>query len=148
MGDSARDFLTKRAPFYMAGAALLIVFVVPPLLEKDLYDILPELDESDQPMLEQILEYTGPNDTGISMFEAISDKIESEWSGSNVYDHHSTTVQVAVMPTSIDTYRVTLDFESQGDRLIYDWELDSATGTIRGNNDITKDAVDRVNFYD
>ena len=149
MGEKGRQFLARRAPFYLAGAALLVVLVVPGILEKDLYDIIPDtLEEDERAILEYVLEYTGPNDTGMDMAEAVSSKIEAEWPGSNPYDHHSTRVMVAVMGTSIDAYRVTLDFESQGERLYYDWDVDTAAGIIRGNNDITKDAVDMVDFYD
>ena len=56
--------------------------------------------------------------------------------------------QSPVMPTSVDTYRVTLDFESQGERLYFDWDVDTAAGAGRGNNDITKDVIDVVDFYD
>lgn len=149
MGERARDFLVKRAPFYLAGVALIIVFVVPPILEKDLEDVIPMMqDERDQEILEYVLGYTGPNETGIDVAGAISAKIESEYPDGNAYDHRSTTVQVAVMPTSVDTYRVTLDFESQGERLYFDWDIDTAAGQVRGNNDITKDVIDVVDFYD
>ena len=147
MGEKGRDFLVKRAPFYLAGAALLAVFVIPAMLEKDIMDMIPEtLTEDERHILDRILEYTGPNDTGMDVAEAISAKIESEWPGA--YDHRSTTLGVAIMATSMDTYRVTLDFESQGGRLLYDWKVDMAGGQIRGNNDITKDAMDMVDFYD
>lgn len=149
MGERARDFLVKRAPFYLAGVALIIVFVVPPMLEKDLEDVVPVMqDERDQEILEWVLGYTGPNDTGMDVAGAISAKIESEYPDGSAYDHRSTTVQVAVMPTSVDTYRVTLDFESQGNRLYFDWGVDTAAGQVRGNNDITKDVIDVVDFYD
>lgn len=141
-----KDFLMKRAPFYLAGAALFVVFVVPPLFDKGLEDIIPYPEGPELEVLNQVLEHRGPNDTGIDMIDAISAKIESEYP-SDVYGHRSTTVEVAVVATSIDTYRVTLEFESNGERLFYDWDVDSS-GNIRGNNDVTKDAVDMVNFYD
>lgn len=141
-----RAFLVKRAPFYMAGMALFLVFVVPPILEKGLEDIIEYPPGSEGEVLKQVLEYTGPNDTGINIIDAITTKIKAEYS-SGVYSHRSTNIEVAVLPTSTDTYRVTLEFESQGERLFYDWNVQS-DGNIRGNNDITKDAVDMVNFYD
>ena len=149
MGERGRDFLIKRAPFYLAGAALLIVFVVPPMLEEDLEDIMPSMqEEREEEILRQVLGYTGPNDTGIDIMDAISSKIESTYPDADVYGHRSTTLQVGVMATSMDTYRVTLEFESRGDRLYYDWEVNVAEGGIIGNNDISKDALDMVNFYD
>ena len=149
MGERARDFLVKRAPFYLAGVALLIVFVVPPMLEKDLEDVIPIMqDERDQEILERVLQYAGPNETGIDVADAVSTKIESKYTDENAYGHRSTIVRADVEPTRVDTYRVTLDFESQGDGLHFDWEIDTATGQVRGNNDITKDVVDMVDFYD
>ena len=147
MAERGKEFLKKRAPFYLAGAAILIVLVVPGILEKSLEDVIPYPEGEDRIVLDYILEYTGPNDTGLSMMDALSSKIESEFSGA-VYGHRATEVMVDVLATGTDTYRVTLDFQSQGGRLLYDWEVDMAGGQIRGNNDITKDAVDMVNFYD
>ncbi len=143
-----RDFLTKRAPFYLAGITLLAVFVVPGLLEKDLRDTIPDtLNAGDMDILERVLRYDGMDGSGINVEEAISDRIVTAFPDGNVFDHRSTAVRVEVMSTSIDEYRVMLDFESRGDGLSFDWSMD-AEGMVQGNNDLTKDVMDVVNFYD
>lgn len=149
MGSSGTTkFLKKRAPFYMAGAALLIVFVVPEITKSGMDDVIPwdTLDAPDRGVLERVLGYTGPNDTGISIKEAVAKKIESRYPQGNVYDHPSTNVLVAVTPAGAGAYVVAMDFQSYDDDLSFVWEVDGET--LRGSNDVSKDVVDLVNFFD
>ena len=147
--SETKKFLKKRAPFYIAGVTLLLVFVVPEITKSSLQDIIPDtLNAEERMVLDRVLSYTGPNDTGWSIKDAVSEKIEKEYPDGNVYDHRSTTSDVTVVGTSADSYRVVLNFESSGRALVFDWDVNTQTGEIRGNNDVAKDTVDRVNFDD
>lgn len=147
--SETKKFLRKRAPFYIAGATLLLVFVVPEVTKSSLQDIIPDtLDAEERTALDRVLSYTGPNDTGWSIKDVVSDKIEEEYPDGNVYDHRSTTLDVVVTDTGAGSYRVVLNFESSGRALVFDWDVNVQTGEIRGNNGVAKDMVDLVNFYD
>ena len=153
MGDpkesEAKKFLRKRAPFYIAGLTLLLVFVVPEITKGGLQDIIPDtLSAEERVVLDHVLRYTGPNDTGLSMEDAITQKIKSAYPDGNVFDHRSTALDAAVMGTSTESYRVVLNFESYDRDFAFDWNVNVDTGQIQGNNDVSKDVVDLVNFYD
>lgn len=154
MGDhpkesEAKKFLRKRAPFYIAGLTILLVFVVPEITKGGLQDIIPDtLSAEERVVLDRLLSYAGPNDSGLSVEGAITDKIKSAYPDGNVFDHRSTTLDAAVMGTDTDSYRVVLDFESYDRGFSFDWDMNMSTGQIRGNNDVSKDVADLVNFYD
>ena len=127
----------------------MLVFVVPEVTKSSLQDIIPDtLDAEERTALDRVLSYTGPNDTGWSIKDVVSDKIEEEYPDGNVYDHRSTTLDVVVTDTGAGSYRVVLNFESSGRALVFDWDVNMQTGEIRGNNGVAKDMVDLVNFYD
>lgn len=151
MGDFGR-FLRKRAPFYIAGMAIVVIFVIPALTQEEfadtIHDALGDLSPQEMIVLDYVLAYTGGDDTGINLRDAASDIITADYPEDNVFAHRSTTLYIAVLPISIDMYRVTLDFESHNGQHYFDWEVDMDTGVIKGNNNISKDALDVVNFYD
>lgn len=152
MGDHPKEsetkkFLRKRAPFYIAGLTILLVFVVPEITKGGLQDIIPDtLSAEERVVLDRLLSYTGPNDSGPSMEGAITDKIKSAYPDGDVFKHRDTTLDVVVMGTGIESYRVMLNFESYDRDFSFDWDMDMSTGQIRGNNDVSKDMVDSVNF--
>ena len=153
MGDpkesETKKFLRKRAPFYIAGLTLLLVFVVPEITKGGLQDIIPDtLSAEERVVLDHVLRYAGPNDTGLSMEDAITQKIKSAYPDGNVFEHRSTTLDAVVMGTSTESYRVILNFESYDRGFAFDWDVNVDTGQIQGNNDVSKDVVDLVNFYD
>lgn len=142
-------FLKKRAPFYMAAGALLVVFVVPALTEKGLEDIIPDtLEAQERIVLDYVLKYDGGDGSGINMLQAVTDKIKEDYPDGNVFGHRSTTLDATVSTISTDTYRIILDFKSYDNPLYFDWEVDMDMGTVRGGNNISKDVVDVVDFYD
>ena len=152
MGDhkesETRKFLKKRAPFYLAGITILAVFVVPGMLEKNLTDMIPDtLSVEEREVLNRMLQYDGGDGSGIDMKDALTDKIKLSYADENIFEHGTTAMHVEVLNTSIDTYRILLEFEARGELLSFDWSLDQM-GVIQGNNDLSKDIVDSVNFYD
>lgn len=149
MGDG-KKFLRTRAPFYMAGAALLLVFVVPEITKSGLEDVIPydALGQEEARVLEEALSYTGPNDTGISLQDAVSERIKEEHSGGNVFDHRSTALEAAVEDLGGGAHRITLDFESRDGELFFDFNMNANDGVVTGNNNLSKDVVDLVYYYD
>lgn len=151
MGEFSK-FLQKRAPFYIAALAIVIIFIVPALTAKDFEDTIEEsltdISAQERIVLEYMLDYTGGDDSGIDLRDATSDMITDDYPDGNVFEHRSTTLHIAVMPISIDIYRVIMDFESYNGQHYFDWEINMDAGDIKGNNNISKDVLDVVNFYD
>lgn len=144
-----KKFVKKRAPIYLAVAALIVVFVIPELTKKDLQSYFPEnLAVQEREALDFLMGYRGPDGGGLSMMEAVSGKIGEEYPGENIYDNKKTSIDVMVSRTDAGSYQVLLDFESYKGKTSYSWDVDVDTGKIKANNPKSKHAVDLVNFYD
>ncbi|MYB47176.1 MAG: hypothetical protein F4W68_00345 [Cenarchaeum sp. SB0661_bin_35] len=149
MGGDGKKFLKTRAPFYLAGVTILAVFIIPNMLAVELRDIIPEtLSPDEMEVLQSVFDYTGPNDTGINVYEAISERVVERYPDGNVYEHHSTILHAIVTNTGGGLYRVVLDFESQSDELYFDMNINVTDGEVTGNNNLSKDVIDLVYYYD
>jgi hypothetical protein len=144
-----KKFLKKRAPLYLGAIALIIIFVVPELTKSNLESSFPEdLSEQQKQVVDTLMSYKGPNDKGLSVLEAISNKISEEYPNERIYDNKKTKVSLLVTNTESEDYQVTLNFESYKGELFYDWSINAETGDIRGNNPEAKHIIDLVDFYD
>lgn len=144
-----KKFVKKRAPIYLAVAALIVVFVIPELTKKDLQSYFPEnLAVEEHEALDLLMKYSGSDGGGLSLMEAVSGKISKEYPNENIYDNKKTSVDVMVSRTDAGPYQVLLDFESYKGKMSYSWDIDVNTGEIKANNPKSKHAVDLVNFYD
>ena len=143
-----KSFLKKRAPIYLALIALLVVFVIPELTKGDLESSLPELSPEDQQVVDIVMGYNGPNNDGLTVLEAISNKIAEEYPNEKIYDHKKTTVNLTVTNIDAQKYQVLFDFESHKGQINYDWNVDVNTGDITSNNSASKHIIDVVNYYD
>lgn len=144
-----KKFVKKRAPIYLGVIALIVVFVVPELTKGDLQSSFPEdLTEEEKQALDTVMSYKGPNEKGLSVLDAISDKIKEDYPNEKIYDNKKTSVNLVI--TNIDTNesRVVLDFKSYKGELKYDWNVNLETGEIEGNNPEGKHIIDLVDFYD
>lgn len=146
--SSFGSFLKKRAPFYLAGITILVVFVIPELTKGDLQTSLPELPVEEQEIADMVLSYDGPNDTGLTVMEAIADKIEEEYPNEKIYDNKKTKVDLAVTSLEADEYNVVLSFESYNGELNYDWNVNAESGDISSNSQDAKNIINLVDFYD
>ncbi|RNJ79504.1 MAG: hypothetical protein D9C04_04640 [Nitrosopumilus sp. B06] len=140
-------FLKKRAPFYLAGIAILVVFVVPELTKADLASSLPELDADRQQAVDILMGYNGPDGDGLTVMDAISAKIKDKYPNERIYDHRRTSVELDVTGEQ-EMYRIVLDFISYKGKLHYDWSVDSISGKITSNDPASRHVIDVVNFYD
>lgn len=144
-----KKFIKKRAPIYLGIIALVIVFVIPELTKGDLVSNFPEnLSENEKQALDILMSYKGPNDKGLSVMDAISNKISEEYPNERIYDNKKTSVQISVTNSENENYRVVLDFKSYKGEMNYDWNVNIKTEKIEGNNSESKHIIDLVDFYD
>ena len=143
-----KKFVKKRAPIYLGVIALIVVFVIPELTKGDLESKFPELSENDKQIVDKLMSYKGPNEKGLSVLDAISDKISEEYPDEKIYDHRKTVVDLVVTNTDSDDYQVILNFQSYKGELNYDWTVNAGTGDIKANNPEAKHIIDLVDFFD
>ena len=144
-----KKFVKKRAPIYLGAIVLIVVFVVPELTKGDLQSSFPQdLTEKEKQVLDIIMSYKGPNDKGLSVLDAISDKISEEYPNEKIYDNKKTSVNLAITDIDSNQSRVVLDFKSYKGEMNYDWNVNLETGEIDGNNPDGTHIIDLVDFYD
>lgn len=144
-----KKFLKKRAPVYLGVITLVIVFIIPELTKGDLQSSFPEeLSEQEKQVLDKIMSYKGPNEKGLSIRDAISNKIAEEYPNEKIYDNKKTSVDVIIENIDSDNYHVVLDFKSYKGELNYDWNVNMQTSHISANNQNGKNIIDLVDFYD
>ena len=82
-----KAFLRKRAPIYLGIMGLFMLFVVPDLMKGDLESSFPELTSEEQQVMDILMKYDGPNDSGLTVIDAISMKISEEYPDEKIYDN-------------------------------------------------------------
>ncbi|MEE8180654.1 MAG: hypothetical protein V3T67_02310 [Nitrosopumilaceae archaeon] len=143
-----KAFLRKRAPIYLGIMGLFILFVVPDLMKGDLESSFPELTSEEQQVMDILMKYDGPNDSGLTVMDAISMKISEEYPDEKIYDNKKTKVELIVSNISLEEYHVILNFESHKGEMNYDWNVNISSEKITSNNPESKHIIDVVNFYD
>jgi hypothetical protein len=153
-GSEFKKFLKKRAPIYLGIIALVIAFVVPELTKSNLENSFPnDLTGDEKHALDTLMSYKGPNEKGLSVIDAIKNKISEEYPNEKIYDNKKTKVSLSVSPITEEgsadkEFQVILDFQSYKGELNYDWSVNAETGDIKGNNPEAKHIIDLVDFYD
>ncbi len=143
-----KAFLRKRAPIYLGIMGLFMLFVVPDLMKGDLESIFPELSSEEQQVIDIIMKYDGPNDSGLTVMDAISMKISEEYPDEKIYDNKKTKVGLTVSSINSEEYQVILNFKSYNGEMNYDWNIDMSSEKITSNNQESKYIIDLVDFYD
>ncbi len=143
-----KAFLRKRAPIYLGIIGLFILFVVPDLMKGDLESSFPELTSEEQQIMDILMKYDGPNDSGLTVIDAISMKISEEYSDEKIYDNKKTKVELTVSNIDSELYQVVLNFKSHKGEMNYDWNVDMSSEKITSNNQESKYIIDLVDFYD
>jgi len=143
-----KAFLRKRAPIYLGLIGLFILFVVPDLMKGDLESSFPELTSEKQQVMDILMGYDGPNDSGLTVMDAISMKISEEYPNEKIYDNKKTKVELTVSNINSEEYQIILDFKSHKGEMNYDWNVDMTSGKITSNNQESKYIIDLVDFYD
>ena len=122
--------------------------MIPEFTQGDLESSLPELSADEQQVVDILLQYNGPNQSGLTVMEAISNKISEEYPDEKIFDNKKTNVELTVTELELEQYQVVLVFESHKGVLDYDWNVNSNTGNITSNNPASKHIINTVDFYD
>ena len=145
-------FLKKRAPIYLGIIAILVIFVIPELTKSDLQKSFPDnLTDEQKQIVEILMSYNGPNEKGLTVMNAITEQIETEYPDEKIYDNKKTKVDLTI--SKLDefvekNYKVILTFESYKGKIEYVWNVNPDTKEIEAKNSSAKHVIDIVNYYD
>jgi len=143
-----KAFLRKRAPIYLGIMGLFMLFVIPDLMKSDLESSFPEFTSEEQQVIDILMKYDGPNDSGLTVMDAISMKISEEYPDEKIYDSKKTKVELTVSNIDSKEYQVILNFKSHKGEMNYDWNVNMSSEKIISNNQESKYIIDLVDFYD
>ncbi len=150
-------FLRKRAPIYLGLLGLFFVFAYPAMTEKNLDSLLDESFEGDQQIaVDMVKFYTGPNDTGITIFEVIEERINEKYEGVKIFDDEDTsaTFFVESIPPFLEakdefTHQVIFTFNTADNQPItYTWFVNIENGEIFPIDGDTKNIQQTVDYFD
>ena len=143
-----KSFLKKRAPIYLALIAMFVVFVVPEMTKGTLEKSFPEISDENQKVIDILMKYDGPNNSGLTVLEALENKISEEYPQEKIFDHKKTIVDLTVTNVNSEEYKVKFNFTSHKGEINYDWNVNVISGKISSNNSESKYIIDLVNYYD
>ena len=147
--NNFKAFLKKRAPLYLAGIALIVISVNGVLSEKNLDDFLIDLSEEEQIVVDMLMQYNGPNESGLNVKDAIENKINDEYPNMKIFDDRNTRIHVVVTNINLQEYQVILNFKSdKGNDINFDWNVNIDSKEIKSNNPESKHIINTVDFYD
>jgi len=143
-----KAFLKKRAPIYLALIAMLVVFVIPEYTKGTLEKSFPEFSAEEQQVMDILMKYDGPNNDGLTVLEALENKIDEEYPNEKIFDHKKTTVDLIITNVDSEEYKVNFNFKSHKGEMNYDWNVNVISEEISSNNSESKYIIDLVNYYD
>ena len=143
-----KSFLKKRAPIYLALIAMFVVFVIPEYTKGTLEKSFPELSDENQQVVDILMKYDGPNDSGLTVKEALENKISEEYPQEKIFDHKKTTVDLTITNVNSEEHQVVLNFKSYKGEMNYDWNVNVISEEISSNNSESKYIIELVNYYD
>lgn len=146
--NDLKSFLKKRAPIYLALIAMLVVFVVPEYTKGTLEKSLPELNDENQQILDILMKYDGPNDSGLTVKQALENKISEEYPQEKIYDHKKTVIDLSITNVNDEEYQIVFNFKSHKGEMNYDWNVNVDSEKILSNNSESKHIINLVNYYD
>ena len=100
--------------------------------------------------------YSGPNDTGITIFEVIEEKINEKYEGQKIFDDENTSAIFFVesIPIFLEaknefTHQVIFTFDAENNQqLVYSWFVNIENGEISPIDGDTKNIQQTVDYYD
>lgn len=143
-----KSFLRKRAPIYLALIAMFVVFVIPEMTKGTLEKSFPEFSSEEQQVIDILMKYDGPNNDGLTVLEALEDKISKEYPDEKIFDNKKTTVDLAITNVDTEEYKVNFNFKSHKGEMNYDWNVNIISEEITSNNSESKHIIELVNYYD
>ncbi len=147
--NNFKSFFLKKSPLYLAGIALIVISVNGVLSEKNLDDFLIDLSEEEQIVVDMLMQYNGPNESGLNVKDAIENKINEEFPNMKIFDDRNTRIHVVVTNINLQEYQVILNFKSdKGNDINFDWNVNIDSKEIKSNNPESKHIINTVDFYD
>ena len=146
--NNLKAFLKKRAPLYLAGITLIIISAHGILTEKGLDDFLVNISEEEEIVLDILMQYNGPNESGFNVKNGIEDKIKDEYPDEKIFDNRNTRVKLDVAEINLEEYQVILNFKGHNGEIIFNWNVNIYSKEIESNNIISKNIINLVDFYD
>jgi len=146
-----KAFLKKRAPIYLGLVAIFVVFVIPELTTGDLQSSFPDnLTDDEKQILEILMSYSGPNEKGLTVMNAIKEQIATEYPDEKIYANKKTKVELNIdrEVDSTENYKVVLIFESYKGKIDYIWNVNLNTKEIKAESSNAKHILDIVYYYD
>ena len=146
--NNFKSFLKKRAPIYLALIAMFVVFVIPEMTKGTLEESLPELSVENQQVVDILMKYSGPDNDGLTVLEALENRISEEYPDEKIFDHKKTIVDLTVTNLNSEEYQIVFNFESHKGEMNYDWKVNVISEEITSNNSEAKYIIDLVKYYD
>jgi len=143
-----KSFLKKRAPIYLALIAMLVVFVIPEYTKGTLEKSFPEFSAEEQQVIDILMKYDGPNNDGLTVLEALENKIDEEYPDEKIFDHRKTTVDLIITNVDSEEYKVNFNFKSHKGEMNYNWNVNIISKEISSDNSESKHIIDLVKYYD
>ena len=139
-------FLKKRAPFYLAAVALIVISAQSVLSEKNFENSLPELSGEEQMVADTLLNYNAGVESKLTVKEVIKNQIDEEYPDEKIYGHKKTVLDLSVTNVNSDEYNVILNFKSYKGEMNFDWNVNVESQEITSNNPESKHVIDVVTF--
>ena len=139
-------FLKKRAPFYLAAVALIVISAQSVLSEKNFENSLPELVGEEQMAVDTLLNYNAGVESKLTVKEVIKNQIDEEYPDEKIYGHKKTVLDLSVTNVNSDEYNVILNFKSYKGEMNFDWNVNLESQEITSNNPDSKHIIDVVTF--
>jgi len=143
-----KAFLKKRAPIYLALIAMFVVFVIPEYTKGTLEKSFPEFSAEEQQVIDILMKYDGPNNDGLTVLEALENKIDEEYPDEKIFDHRKTAVDLVITNVDSEEYKVNFNFKSHKGEMNYDWNVNIISEEISSDNSESKHIIDLVKYYD
>lgn len=151
--ESKLKFLKKRAPFYGVILTIFVIFLVAELTQSNLQSILTDDATGNEKLaIDMIKSYDGPNQKGLQIIDALSDKINDAYSDKKIFDHKDTVANIfaidAAETLGQSIYEVHFTFDTYKENREYVWSINIDTGEIKAINSEAKRILDLVDYYD
>ena len=139
-------FLKKRAPFYLAAVALIVISAQSVLSEKNFENSLPEFSGEEQMAVDTLLNYNAGVESKLTVKEVIKNQIDEEYPDEKIYGHKKTVLDLSVTNVNSAEYNIVLNFKSYKGEMNFDWNVNLESQEITSNNPESKHVIDVVTF--
>lgn len=144
--NDLKSFLKKRAPFYLAAIALIVISAQGILSEKNLENSLPDLSNEEQKVVDILMNFNNGDASKFTVMEVLKNQINDEYPDEKIFGHKKTTVELVITNVNSDEYNVILNFRSYKGEMNFDWNVDVNSEKIISNNPESKHVIEVVYY--